>query len=368
MLLLVPLVACTSAASKKQADTVYVDTAFTKMYMPDQGGVIAADGTISILLDDGTSLFMTGDCFVGKVVNGGMDRGLEMINNSLIHISGNAEYIKSIYNGTLQDPKTLCVPLEAATYVEHVWYWPGHGFQVGNTLHTFWSKFYQAEPGQWGFRYLGMDYIRLDMTDYRILTQEEIYDKDCPVHWGSCVMQTGGYYYVYGTRSDLSGADLHVSRAAFDASSGKLGAYAYFNGSDWSPDPAASAACEGLDIPVSEQFSVFKYGDQYILLTQRRAQKAGDIYTYVSDSPTGPWYNKQLHYTTTEQVENPNLFTYNAMAHPQYINEDDELLICYNVNSYDVNDLYENVQNYRPVFLRVPMHHILPGSEKSQPE
>ncbi len=366
ILLLAPLMACNSGASDKHPDAVYVDSAFTKMYMPDQGGVIAADGTMSILLDDGSSLFMTGDCFIGKAVDGKMDTNMELLNNSLVHISADGKYLGSIFNGTLEKPETLCVPLEAKDYKEHVWYWPGHGFQVGNTLHTFWSKFYQAEEGQWGFRYLGLDYIRFDMNDYSILAQEELYGKDCPVHWGTSVMKVGDLYYVYGTRSDIYSADLRVSRAKYDAAAGKLGAFEYFDGQGWNTDPAASGACEGLDIPVSEQLSVFKHGDKYVLLSQRRAQQAGDIYTFVADSPTGPWYNKQLHYTTTEQVENPTLFTYNAMAHPQYINENDELLICYNINSYVPSDLYTNVQFYRPVFLRVPMSRILPGEEKAR--
>ena len=121
----------------------------------------------------------------------------------------------------------------------------------------------------------------------------------------------------------------------------------------------AAAACGGLDISVSEQFSVFKYDDTYILLTQRRAQQAGDIYSFISDTPAGPWRNKRLLYITPEQNADPDLFTYNAMAHPQFINKEQELLICYNVNSYDLQKPFMDVNTYRPVFLRVPMDMIL---------
>lgn len=353
-------VSCTESAPKEQQQ-VYVDTFFTQLYMPNSGGVTGADGTISILLDDGSSLFMTGDCFLGTVAGGKRDPGTPMINNTLIHISKDYKYLSSIYGGTPEDPKSLCTPLEVATSPYKFWYWPGHGFQKGNTLHLFMTKFYQGGEGQWGFRFGGTDYIRMNMTDYSVESVREIYPEACGIHWGHCVLQQDDYYYVYGTRSGAGydPAQLCVSRAKFDEAKGELGVYEYFDGANWVADGAATAACVGIDVPVSEQFSVFKHNETYVLLTQRRAQQAGDIYTYIADSPAGPWRNKQQHYITVEQDNNKNLFTYNAMAHPQYINEANELLICYNVNSYDVAEVFRDVQTYRPVFLRVPMSHIL---------
>ena len=64
-------------------------------------------------------------------------------------------------------------------------------------------------------------------------------------------------------------------------------------------------------------------------------------------------------YKTTETEKDRDIITYNAMAHPQYI-ENDELLICYNVNSLQIRKVFENAGNYRPVFLRVPLALILP--------
>lgn len=256
---------------------------------------------------------------------------------------------------------SLGTPLEAATSQYTYWYWPGHGFQRGNTLYLFMTKFYQGGEGQWGFRFGGTDFVRIDMRDYSVKSIEEIYDINCPIHWGHCVLKQGDWYYVYGTRSGAGydPAQLCVSRAKFDETTDGLGAYEYFDGKGWSSDPAAAAACEGLDVSVSEQFSVFAYDGRYVLLTQRRAQQAGDIYSYVADTPVGPWYNKKLLYATTEQIEDPELFTYNAMAHPQFINDRGELLFCYNINSYNLQKPYLDVSTYRPVFLRVPMSVIL---------
>lgn len=344
-----------------QGNVVYVDTHFTQLSMPDSGGVSGADGMISILLDDGSSLFMTGDCFVGKVRDGKRDPAEELVNNSLIHIGADYRYLGAYYGGTPENPLPLCSPREAAHATYAYWYWPGHGFQRGNTLYLFMTKFYQGGEGQWGFRFDGTDLVKIDMTDYSVRSIETLYDGSCPVHWGHCVMMQDDFYYIYGTRSgvEYNPAQLCVSRAKFDTEAERLGSFTYYDGKEWSADPAAAAGCEGLDVSVSEQFSVFRYEDVYVLLTQRRAQQAGEIYTYVSDTPVGPWRNRCLHYVTTEQVNDSELFTYNAMAHPQFLNERNELLICYNINSYNLSKPYEDASTYRPIFLRVPMSRIL---------
>ncbi len=72
------LLAAASCGSNSPAESypAHVDADFTAVYSPDKGGVTGSDGTISILLDDGTSLFMTGDCFLGEVVDGKRDPSL----------------------------------------------------------------------------------------------------------------------------------------------------------------------------------------------------------------------------------------------------------------------------------------------------
>lgn len=363
LLLAVPAAGLFASCAGNTSESPYpavVDEEFTKFYNRDSGGVTSSDGTISILLDDGSSVFMTGDCFIGDVVDGKRNHEEQMLHNSLIHISADGKHLGSILGGTPDAPNTLCVPMEADTAKCAYWYWPGHGYQEGSKLFLYMTKFYQGGEGQWGFRYDGVDVVTINMNDWSVESIEEVYDEKCPVHWGNCVMEDDGYYYIYGTRSgDRNPAELCVSRAKFDENAGKMGQPEYFDGKAWSADSTAAVGCEGLDVSVSEQFSVFRYKNKYVLLTQRRAQQAGDIYSYIADSPTGPWYNKKLLYETHEQVEKTWLFTYNAMAHPQFTNDKNELLICYNINSYDTTSIYDDVNEYRPVFLRVPMKVIL---------
>lgn len=226
MLLSLPTAMACGGNTPKEVLTVRVDNEFTSLYMPDSCGVTSADGTISILLDDGSSLFMTGDCFVGNVVDGKRKPGEKMINNSLVHIGSDYRYLGSHYVGTPADPSSLCTPPEAATSSCAYWYWPGHGFQHGDILYCFMTKFYQGGEGQWGFVFDGTDIVQIDLKDYSVKSTEEIYDGKCPIHWGHCVMKADSYYYIYGTRygtrtgAEYDPAQLYVSRTKFDETSG----------------------------------------------------------------------------------------------------------------------------------------------------
>jgi hypothetical protein len=58
--------------------------------------------------------------------------------------------------------------------------------------------------------------------------------------------------------------------------------------------------------------------------------------------------------------DNKNLFTYNAMAHPEFT-ENGMLLISYNMNSNNLGDHFRDADIYRPRFIRVPLKIIDPS-------
>jgi len=368
---------CCGSDVNADANGVYIDQEFTRMYMPDSGGVTSADGTISFQLNDGSSIFMTGDFFTGDVVNGARDRNDPMYNNAFIHISKRGKYLGSIYGkgsvakevevdaeedgpvslyGSSENISSLYVPAEADTSRVHFWYWPGHAVQTKDgTLYVSMAKLYQGAPGQWGFVGAGVDMLKVDPVTFEMIDRVELFGKECNIGWAQCMLLEGEDVWMYGTGgwgdmyawkmslSDLE--DMFVSRKpAISVDENGL--------------PEGAYKCE-VDSPVSAQQSVFKYKGKYVLINRDRFSKGGEIYSYVSDYPQGPWENRKLIWCTTEQVEDPNLFTYNAMAHPQYINRKGELLICYNLNSYNVVQIMDDVVTYRPVFLRVPMSYIM---------
>ena len=108
-----------------------------------------------------------------------------------------------------------------------------------------------------------------------------------------------------------------------------------------------------LDEKGSEQFSVFQYKGKYILIMQD-SDLGRKIYSYTSTTPFGPWENRKMIYETPIPENCEQCWTYNALAHPQFT-EDDLLLVSYNTNSMRMQDHYDNALIYRPRFIRVPL-------------
>ncbi|MBL4561344.1 MAG: DUF5005 domain-containing protein [Labilibaculum sp.] len=360
-LLLLGLISCNNKTKDNSKSLeVYKDVVFTNLFHKDSNGVTGADGTISVPFPDGSSLFMMGDSFLGKVVNMQRDPKTKMINNTFIIVDKERLNAKALYGGKYNNPETFVIPEND----DDCYYWPGHGFVHDGVFHFFMSKFKHSND-MWGFEFVGTDYLRYTVDGIEKIAIESFpFTVENKVHWGHCVLKDGNYIYIYGSRVEEDGiARAHVCRTILNLEN-KLDfeKIEFFDQNRWSNEARASTPMEGTSSNISEQFSVFKYQDKYILLSQERGIGEGAIYTYLSDSPIGPWKSKKMIYKTKEASVDPDIFTYNAMAHPQYI-ENDELLICYNINSLKVPRVYTNVDCYRPVFLRVPMALIL-GQKK----
>ena len=172
-------------------------------------------------------------------------------------------------------------------------------------------------------------------------------------------LNDGDYVYVYAQVDVTNDADPISEVLVARTTPAKLCTdWEYYTGSGWSTDPSAAERLEGLaSVPVSSQFNVFRLRDKYVLLTQSKRYNSGEIYTFTSDSPAGPWRNKQLIYRIPA-MENRKLFTYNAMAHPQF-EKDGMILVSYNVNTEEFSQQFSDVSTYRPRFFWIGIDRIL---------
>lgn len=354
-MLVAALLGLNSCYNKDQGSSkslkVYRDTVFTSLFHKDRDGVTGADGNISVAFPDGSSLFMMGDSFLGKVVDNQRDPKTKMINNTFILINPENTDSRSLFEGEYNEPESLVVPPEEGKF-----YWPGHGFVRDGIFHFFMSKFEHSDD-MWGFKFVSTDYFRYTAEGMmKVSTEPFTYTAENLVHWGHAVYDNGKYIYIYGSRVERDSiARAHVCRTVMTKDNQlDLFKVEFFDGKKWSVKPADSKPMLGTSSNISEQFSVFSYKNKFILLSQQRGIGMGEIYTYTSDSPFGPWDNRKMIYRTNESQLDKDIITYNAMAHPQYI-KNDELLICYNINSLKVPRIFTNVNLYRPVFLRVPM-------------
>ena len=382
-LLMLILAVLSCKQSIKNDLTVTIDRKFKDFFYADSNGISGADGIFSIPLTDGSSLFLLGDCFLGKVENGARDIDTKMLRNALVLIDKNKTGVKALYKGTYNHPITFMEPVNEPGDLTYRWYWPGHGFIKSDTIYLFALSLYNVPSvpvktkntgeelkevdtllaDMFGFRLSHIDLLSFTLPDFRHIETHKV-DINYPVSqidFGNCVMVDKGYVYIYGTKNSQYMSKIHVARVPFSTRI-FYNNWEYSTGTGWDKNIEKSKPID-IDISVSEQFSIFRYKNKYILLTQERT--GADIFTYVSDFPDKDFNNKKFIYHTTESASDTTkrIFTYNALAHQQYI-QDDRLLVSYCVNSMRARDFFENVEAYRARFLRVPMQLILSEPSK----
>ncbi|MCE5205910.1 MAG: DUF5005 domain-containing protein [Porphyromonadaceae bacterium] len=325
-----------------------LDTTFAKILIPDQESITGGDGTYSIALPDGRSIFLMGDSYTGPVTHGSRSLSDHMFRNS--YILYDKGHVTAMVDALGENTSAAVPP--GVTNEHEKWYWPGHGFARENTLYIFQTLMVQGEPGMWGFRYKTTDILEYSLPDITLKSTKTIPFEGSPdVHFGMAVLDDRDYIYIYAQVDVDNGwnpvSEALVARTTIDQ---LYTDWEYYDGSSWSPRASDAARMEGLStVPVSSQFTVFKLKDTYVLLTQSKKFNSGEIYTFIADHPQGPWYNKRLIHKIEGQ-EDPKLFTYNATAHPQF-EKDGKILISYNVNHEDFVKQHADVSTYRPRFL-----------------
>ena len=165
MVILFPLISCSTIhkANSEQFNPQEVRevtkaTSYTDLIIVDSLGVTGADGAISFPLSEDYSIFMMGDSFLSPVKNKKRDVNSTMINNTFILINKKKGIHKALYNQNSAVADSFLKP----TYGDpKEYYWPGHGFQKNGIIHVFMSRFLHGDY-DWGFKFSGTDYIRMD--------------------------------------------------------------------------------------------------------------------------------------------------------------------------------------------------------------
>lgn len=350
---------CKPGASDSQSGQqgerkVFEDTLFTQKFIPSGDRFTGGDGTYSVVLPDGRTLWIFGDSFIGGVTTDykRVKTTPAYIRNCFITFEN--DKLITHQQGDPKEFKSMVIPPEVADGSSGKselaqWYWPGDAFIEGGKLNVFVSKFSQENPDDmWGFNFLGTELAEFSLPDLKPLRVDRFPDVDS-VHYGHAICETDDYLYIYGLKNKFP-------YAARTKRENVRGDWQFFNGKDWVSDPKAAAPL--LEFSGSEQFSVFNLNGTYVMIMQEGGF-GRKIYSFTSSSPVGPWGNQQMIYEIPPLAGCESCFTYNAVAHPQFT-EDNFLLISYNTNSMKLQDHYENALIYRPRFIRVPLEKILP--------
>lgn len=318
---------------------------------------------------DDSVLFVFSDTMVGEIINGKLTPGYKMINNSVMILQGE-EPLEDKANFLVNRdksgaPRTLFVPktLEAQ---EGDYYWLGDGFvsnengnlylfayrirntntkddfpfrEVGNTLLVV------PQGSQYPFE----DYYEIDLS---------LSDYDLPGHtsFGVGVLNNSreagahdpdGFVYVYGIRG--GNKELVAARTKPESVEDVSG-WEFWNGTGWSENVNES---EALSDSVSNELSVSSIGDGRYALVYQYGGIFPTIYMQIGETPVGPFGPRLKVWETTDYLEDKDLFSYNAKAHPA-ISRPGELIVSYNVNSFKFFEVIERMPNlYRPRFVRI---------------
>lgn len=338
-------------------DRVLVDQHFTGLFSGNVDGFTGGDGTYSVALPDGRTAWIFGDTFIEGLGAGNtrIHQVPRFIRNSVIIQDGDS--LHTLYQQFEGTRASFAIPpgnRDGDTVIseDSVWFWPGDGFIEGGQLKIFLSEFVQKDTGMWDFEWRGTWIASYDLPEVKEVEITEIPVRvDMGIHFGHAVHVDEAYTYIYG----LGSGHPHVARVPIGD---VLQPWEYWNGSGWTLDPGMAGPM--AQILGSEQFSVFKQENGYVLLTQMRGF-SDEICTFTSATPFGPWENRQMIYKTPLPDSTRNLFTYNALAHPQFT-ENGMLLVSYNMNSMVLEDHFRNAGIYRPRFVRVPLGMILEGA------
>jgi hypothetical protein len=312
-----------------------------------ENGWCASDATISLLLPDGNTLWLWGDCIIGekestfKVKNG----TATMINNAaIIEDEGT---LTAYYQGTMEDPSSL-IPKEGDDI-----FWPEHATIENDTVKIFAIRIIYEDTGVPGFNFrvgtTHMAYFTYPEMEH-IRTREVEYITDSTMRFGTHVFEKDGYKYIFGKKDTLvDGLKYPIPMLARVENSVDEPWQFYAGDDQWTYE--CSEAVPVGDRPMSESFFVYEKNNKYYLI-MHEIWLIGELYILESDQLTGPWNragsggieNKFAVITPHE----PN-FTYNLFAHPHF-RQGEDILISYNVNNSDFWPIFNDTRNYRARF------------------
>jgi len=160
-----------------------------------------------------------------------------------------------------------------------------------------------------------------------------------------------GYLYVYGTRNDPFNKKLVVSRV-LPGDIANFSQYRFWDGKRWSKFITRAAS---LTDRISAEFNVSPLADGRFLLVFQLDGLSRDVAVRYGASPIGPWGSAiPVYHAPEPDIDPANVYTYNAKGHP-HLSRPGEMLISYNVNTFDFNENINNADIYRPRFIRLPL-------------
>lgn len=342
-------------------------------------GWTGADGIYSIPLSGvdspgsaiiGKTLFVFSDTFIGEVgASGQRLAGTKLVNNTVAFLSGGMPIPDNIVflwgEDEKGDPAAMFVPGTPDSSPGD-WYWLCDGISLDGMVYLFALRMREGGGGVINFAVDGVSLIEfpLDSTD----PSADYTQVDTPLYhvlpgskneiiFGAAILANtaeaeapmpDGYIYIYGYQTDSANKRLVAARVLPEHFE-DFSMWRYWNGIEWSPNIEEAAPLAGR---VSSEFSVSPLPDGRFVLVFQLDTLSQYVAVRIGESPVGPFGPIRRIWRCPEPDLDPDIYTYNAKAHPG-LSGPDELLISYNVNTFDAWDDLRYSDIYRPRFIRI---------------
>jgi len=366
--LLLALVASSSVVA--QTTNVVHDREFTDFFRQTSGWT-AGDGALSIPLSGGQVLWLFGDSHVDDIEpkNGTMPCLFQVRNAGFLQLRTN----------DLTNPKTLIGSGPGfrswfkSGKTEDQWFWPICGFRQAENVYIYLATLRKtAAGGMWGFESIGHDFFaKLSVADLekaaRTAGDKPLVDAvrisylPLPafngIGFGNGFVRDGDYVLAYGQKQSGIAGDLYLAR--FRAIKPDKD-WQFWDGLRWN-DNVNNAVIIGRG--ASTSIHVCKVRDRYVVTSSAfsvACDQGRDIFMSVSDRPTGTFSARHKVFTVDDEYQGHYPFFYFPVAHPEFINDQDEILVTYSINGYQpcVSACIDGraiPDHYRPRAIRVPL-------------
>jgi len=347
-------------------------------------GWFGADGIFAIPLnawdqpgeaDKTKTMFLFSDTLIGEIEDDKVDStDYVMINNSVAIVDG-AEPIKEKVQfywdkDEKGNPESLFIP-NTPNSEEGDYYWLGDGFvntERNNDTYIFGYRVRNTSDKVFGFQEVGNTLIiipqgskppfndqrQIDTPFYLKGEKDEDYGS-----FGAGIFvntekagapEPDGYVYVYGQRGKAKNL---LSSRVLPKDFEKFDKWQFWDGQGWSADINKVA---NITDRVSNELSVTPLPDGRYALVFQTDGIGKTVGLRLGLSPVGP-FGPIIHLWDCSKDVNidKDFISYNAKVHSN-LSKPDELLISYNVNSFDFfNDIKVHPNLYRPRFIKVKL-------------
>jgi len=319
-------------------------------------GWIGADGDFTVALTNGLTLWLFSDTFVGQVRDGHRVHSTMIHNSAALQrgINPTSAGVGFFYGqAPAGRPAALLAPADGKG-----WFWLFDGVMARGKLFLFLAQieptddksvfgFRQigtwlgevsnplAPPPQWQVRQIKVPFAKFEAGETR--------------SFGSALLETNGFIYVFGTRERKPAGKLMILARAPDAALGNFAAWQFRVRDGWSTNvEAALDLCDGM----ATEFSVswLRSARRYVLICSENGLSE-NIIARTALEPWGPWSPATTVYHCPEAKWNRQVFCYAAKAHPMLSAATNELILTYAANSFDVAQVVNDARLYWPRFV-----------------